>query len=122
MERFYVFVARLSVNLGNALSRCGIIASQPTVVLFTIKLEDVYHLTVWAPRYVCQVAVGRCRLVVGSQIDSLVFLYVIHPDGNIMTLFANHRVFVGFIGSNTCCYVHLRVVGNVGLVHAVESQ
>ena len=119
MEGLHVFVVCLSVYLGYAFAVGGVVAHEAAVVLVAVELKHVHGLRVGTPRNVGEIAVGG---VAGLQVDRLVGVHVVHADGHLVRRLARHGVFVGLVFGGAAEDVHLRVVRNHRLVHAVESQ
>ena len=55
VERFHIFITALSVELGQQLTRCGIIAHQSAVLLVACQLLHIDGLRVRTPRNVGEV-------------------------------------------------------------------
>ena len=109
----------LAVELGKAVACGGVVAHEAAVVLVAIELEEVDGLRIGAPSHVGEVAVlGVASLEVVGGAGG----HVIDAHGDLVGGLPRHGVLVGLVGGDVGEEVHLRVVGDHALVHAVEGE
>ena len=119
VQRLYIFLACLAVNLFALFSAQCVVGNQAAVVLVAVQLEHIDALAVGRPCDVGEIAVGR---VAGIQIDDVFRGRVVDAHRHLVRCLTCHRVFVGLACGFAREDVDLRVVGHHRLVHAIERQ
>ena len=119
VERFHVFVAGLTHHLCLFGACCRIVAYQPAIVLVAVQFEHIDVLAVRTPCYVGEITVRRVACL---QVDGFLCTQVIYAYSHFVRGHASHRILIWQVFGHSVENVHLRIVADHGLVHAVESQ
>ena len=77
MLGLHVFGRCLTVELGDLITRQGVVADQSTVVLVTVQLKHIDDGALGVPGDIREIAVGG---VTGLEVDRLATLHVVHAD------------------------------------------
>jgi len=119
MLRLYVFRILFFIQYPFSFTCGGLIAYKLGMILVTVQFDDINMLLIGRPANVGKITVGRVTSLKVSYFSSL---YIVHSYRYFVAGHSCHRIFVRLKSCDTSRCIHLRIVCDHTLVHAIESQ